>query len=206
MLVEVVTSPDGKMSAMSKAPRYPRSFGGLVGSMIVLVAAVVGFTVVREMFRGDPSEDLVGGAVDWQTNVEAVQTVTAVAWPRELPDGWTVTSADWDRTDPDRPLWRMGMITAEGDEFVGLYQQDESTDDLVEATIGEDAERDDEITIESATATEWTRWTGSDGDVAFSAVLGADTAEEATLVVYGTDQADVSELLLSLTTDPIRTK
>ncbi|MGK2874513.1 MAG: DUF4245 family protein [Nocardioides sp.] len=189
---------------MSKAPRYPRSFGGMVGSMIVLVAAVVAFTVFRGIFRDDPSDDLVGSAVDWQTNVEAVQTVATIAWPRELPDGWTVTSADWDRADPDRPLWRVGMVTGDGEEFVGLYQQDASTDDLVEATIGDDADRDDEIVIESEVASDWTRWTASGGDIAFSTVLDPDTAEETSLVVYGTDQADVSELLVSLTTDPIR--
>lgn len=190
---------------MSKAPRYPRSFGGLVGSMIVLVAAVVGFTIFRDLFRDGPADDLVGGAVDWKTNVEAVQTVATIAWPHEVPEGWTVTSADWDRTDPDRPLWRMGMTTDGADGFVGLFQQDESADDLVEATIGPDAEDDDEITIDAEVATDWTRWAAPDGDVAFSTVLNPDTVEETTLVVYGTDQDDVSSLLLSLTTDPIPT-
>lgn len=185
---------------MSKAPRYPRSFGALIGSMIVLVAAVVVFVGFRDFFRAAPAPDLVGAAVDWEPSVREIQTIATVVWPRDMAADWTVTSGDWDRTDPDRPQWRMGIDTPDG--FVGLYQQDAPVEDLVEATIGDDTSSS-EVTIDTDVADDWTRWAAPDGDVAYSTVLDPNGQDEATLVVYGTDDAEVQVLMGSLTTDPI---
>jgi hypothetical protein len=180
--------------------RYNRSFGGLVAAMIatlVFVAAYVGF---RALTRDQPDVEL---KVDYASCVAYLQEAdVSVVHPASLPPGWRATSIHFERGDP--PKWSMGMLTAE-DEFVGVVQQQEDVDDLLDHYVdpgpqqGEDASPDNALGV-----TPWQTWSDAGGDHAFSAEVGAGPLAGQTLLVYGSAPvADQEALLGLLTLDPV---
>ena len=69
-----------------RAARYERSFGGLVGSMIVLVVVLVAFVVLRSLNRDDP--EVRPEAVDYLETVRLAQAAGLdVVYPPSLPGG-----------------------------------------------------------------------------------------------------------------------
>jgi len=179
--------------------RYPRTFGGLIASMIVLVLAVVGYWVVQNATHD--SGDITASTVsDWRSTVAAIQTVAKVPYPASLPDGWRVTSADWDTTDPTRPQWRLGLVTADN-QFVGLYFQEGSLTSLVSQTVDPNAQHGPDVTIPTAVGNRWSTWTDTKGDTGYAMTLGKKS-----LVVYGTSESELRQLMGLLTTDPIKKK
>jgi hypothetical protein len=181
--------------------RYNRSFGGLVAAMIatlVFVAAYVGF---RALTRDQPE---VEQEVDYASCVAYLQEAdVTVAYPASLPPGWTATSIHFERGDP--PQWSIGMLTAD-DEFVGVVQQQEDVDDLLDHYVdpspqqGEDASPDNTLGV-----TSWQTWSDAGGDHAFSTELAAGPLAGQTLLVYGSAPvADQEAVLGLLTLDPVQ--
>lgn len=179
--------------------RYPRTFGGLIASMIVLVLAVVGYWVVQNATH-DSVDSSVTTVADWRSTVAAVQSVATVPYPSSLPDGWRVTSADWDTTDPRRPQWRLGLVTGDN-QFVGLYLQQSSLSSLVSQTVDPHAEHGTDATIATALGNTWSTWTDKDGDTGYATTLGKKN-----LIVYGTSETELRQFMGLLTTDPIKSK
>lgn len=184
--------------------RYPRTFGGLVGSMIVLVIVVVPIVLLTHWWAG-AQRNASGGtapltpAVDYLSVVGEVQEAgKTLAYPPTLPSGWTPTSADWDVvTDNTRPQWRLGILVP-GQQFAGLYEQNASEQSLVQETVGDDARRGGDVTLQTAVGSRWSTWHATDGDVGYATRQGTST-----LVVYGTSDADVRTLMGLLTTAPV---
>lgn len=178
-----------------KPGRYQRSFGGLIGSMIVLVVAVLAVVVFREVFRDTP--EVEPEAVEYLPLVGALQEAgRQVAYPADLPDGWMVTTVE---TLPgERPTWRLGLLTDDG-RFLGLVQQDEDVDDLVAEHIDEEAVEDGEVELDSAVGTSWAAFSDEGGDHGFATSLTSDLGEE-TLLVYGSAPVDDQETLVGLLT------
>ncbi|ABL80589.1 MULTISPECIES: DUF4245 domain-containing protein [unclassified Nocardioides] len=175
--------------------RYPRTTGGLVGSIIVLVLAVVAIVLVRGMFRETPSYE--PEHVDYLALVTSVQQVGLTpAYPAELPAGWYVKDATF--APGDRPVLDLAMTTADG-RFAGLHQEDRAVDELVGRYVGGDATEGDPVRIEGAVAPEWRTFSDPGGDHAFAAELG-----EETILVYGSASEDeLRDLVESLTTDKL---
>ncbi|HEU4568624.1 MAG TPA: DUF4245 family protein, partial [Marmoricola sp.] len=103
------------------APRYPRTFQGLIVSMVVLVVLVVGYWALNNGFHRTP--DVGGAAVDYRGAVHDVQQAGAplkVVYPSSLPQGWKVTSADYTPQDGPgtHPTWSLGAVTTHH-TFVG---------------------------------------------------------------------------------------
>jgi hypothetical protein len=178
------------------ARRYPRTFGGLVASMIVLVVGVLIYWVVQNATHDTQTTD--ESVPDWQTSVAQVQTVEKIAYPSTVPAGWTVTSADWDKVDdPQHPLWKLGMVTP-GQQFVGIYQQEAPATDLVRQTVAKGAPHSvGTQQIASRLGTSWEAWAGT-SDHEYTIAIGSTT-----LVVYGTDDGYVRQLIGILTTDKL---
>jgi hypothetical protein len=175
------------------ARRYPRTFGGLVGSMIVLVLAVVGYWVVQNLTHDEPH--VKPEAVDYLDTVRAVQrTGVQVVYPRTLPQGWIAREPRV--TLDDRPVWGLPMLTDDG-RFVGIQQEDESLDDLLGTYLPKGAHRGDDVRLPSGLAgvTTWSSWSDGSRDHAFAATVGEDT-----LLVYGSAPVDDLEKLVGLLT------
>lgn len=182
-------------SLPDKPGRYPRSTGGLVGSMIVLVVLVLGIVVFRGAFRDTP--EYQPDHIDYLDLVTSVQQLgLEPLYPPELPDGWYVKDASF--TPGDRPVLDLVFAT-DDDHTAGLHQEDASERDLLTTYVGSGAteDPDGELTTDLAT---WTAWTDTDGDHAFTAEHGDDT-----VLVYSSGDPDALRgLVESLTDAPLQ--
>lgn len=206
------------MSQTSSAPpgnkpgRYNRSFGGLIGSMIVLVLAVVGFVVFRGLVRADPAMDIE--EFDYLLAVEAAQAGgVTVAYPPELPEGWRSTSAGFGGSDVRE--FSINLLDAD-DEYVGLKTVADRRGAVLERALGEGYA--EEGTVEVAGRVPeltgaWDVYTLSD-DTAIVRELPTspagdgseetDSAEPTLVVVFGTyDTDELADVAATLTTAPL---
>lgn len=187
---------------MSQAPqtgqpsRYQRSFGGLVGSMIVLVLVVIGIVVFRGAFRDTPTYD--PDPVDYRSLVVSLQqNGLTPAYPDPLPHGWFVKQATFD--PGDRPVLDLAMTTADG-HFAGLHEEDEGIDALVDSLVGTDATEGEPTTVDTPVASRWRTFSAPDGDHAFAAEVGGQS-----VVVYGSaPEAELRSLVESLSTTQLK--
>lgn len=177
---------------MSEQPgRYQRSASGMVGAMVVLlliIGAYVGFRALnREELEVEPER------VDYLAAARfAQESDWTVVYPTTVPDDWKPTSV------ASRPgdAWGIGFVTPDG--FAGLHQSDDSTDDLLETYVGEDAAEVGPVQIEGA-ETPWQAYEDSGGDLG---LLGEVDGEQ--VLIYGSaPTADLQRLAGSLTTDPL---
>ncbi len=121
--------------------RYNRSFGGLIGSMIVLVLVVLGIVVFRGTFRDTPEYE--PEKIDYLALVASVQqSGLTPAYPAQLPDGWFVKDARF--VPGDRPVLDLAISTDDG-SFAGIHQEDASIDELVDTYVGDEATEGDEV-------------------------------------------------------------
>lgn len=179
----------------SGARRYPRTFGGLIGSMIVLVLAVLGYYVIQNLTHDQP--DGVPVAADYLSTVRDVQAGGyTVAYPSSLPDGW-IASHEPHFAPGDRPVWSIPLLT-DDEKFVGIQQQDAPLSDMLDVALPQGARPGEKVRLESEVAQDWSSWSSENGDHAFATQVGADT-----LLVYGSAPvSDLERLIGLLTTAP----
>src|SRR4051812_12023040 len=77
--------------------RYQRSSGGLIGALIVTVAAVVALVAFRALTSDD--EPTPVRTIDYSSSVQGARAdgKLAVLAPDHLPPGWKATSATYTR-------------------------------------------------------------------------------------------------------------
>ncbi len=176
------------MGAMSsQAGRYQRSFSGLVGALVVLLAVIAGYVAFRAVNRNDVADPVV--AIDWRpraTNARE-QADFSVLTPEELPEGWIATSARW--TGGRDAHWHLGLLTGRR-QYVGLEQRDRSVEDMVGQYVDPDAAQGEDVRIGGRT---WQSWF-DDRDQAL--VLEQD--DVTTLVVGSVDRGTVEDFARSL--------
>ena len=173
---------------MSEQPgRYQRSAAGMVGAMIVLLAVVIGFVVVRDLNRNDPADPV--RAVDYQRDAEFARQEAGfdLLAPSSLPDGWIATSARYVPGAEER--WHLGLLTAE-ERYVGVEQADDSVEDMVEQHVDAAATQGEPTTVEGR---RWSTWTDDGGDLALVREDGGTT----TLVVGHDVPADELEAFVA---------
>lgn len=176
------------MVGVSEKPgRYQRSSNGLIGALIVTLLAIGVFVLVRSLVRADV--EVEREPVDYAAAAEAARGAGFdVVAPSSLPAGWIATAIDLAQTDP--PRWGLSILT-DGEKFVGLRQEDESVDDLVEENIDEDASSGSVLELDSAVGSEWQTWTDEGGDTGYSIEYGDET-----LLVYGSaSPAELQEFI-----------
>jgi hypothetical protein len=194
---EPAATPD---PAPERPSRYDRSFGGLLAAMVVTVLFVAAYVGFRALTRDQPDLE---PDVDYASCVAYLQEAdVSVVYPRELPSGWRANAIHFVRGDP--PEWRIGLIT-DGDEFVGVVQQDGDLDDLLTKYVDENpSQGEDAAPANSLGATVWQTWSDPGGDHAFSTVLGAGPLAGQTMLVYGSAPvADQERVVQALTLDPV---
>ncbi len=204
------------MSETGRPGRYTRSTGGLVGAMLILFVAVIGFVVFRGLFRTEP--EYTPPDTDYVAVVRAVQGEGGdLVYPEDLPEGWVVNNLDYLPGLP--PTFSLALLTDE-EEFAGVIDTGAEPDELVESYVDEAAVEGDPLLVEaSEVTTEWRTFTDGGGDTAYVAEIGSDSAtggsgtgddgtdEAATrsVMVYGSADPEVlQDLLATLTTAPLR--
>lgn len=179
------------------ARRYPRTFAGLIASMIVLVVAVVGFWALNNGFHDHPDGGAV--AVDYRKAVGELQQAGAplsVIYPSALPSGWTATSADYTPQSGlgTQPSWSLGVVT-DHKTFVGLRLEAAPLDSLLTTYVDKDAEKGAPTTVHTEFGDTWATYTDRGGDTGYAVTVGDDV-----LLVYGSaDKADFTTFMQSLT-------
>jgi uncharacterized protein DUF4245 len=175
--------------------RYQRSIAGGIGSMIVLVAVVLAFVFFRGVFRDNDAVDVE--PVDYLAVVGPAQEAgLQVVYPPSLPEGWTATSVAFD--PGDRPAWGVGMLTDDG-KFVGVRQEDDDLDRLLDTYVDENAVEGETITVDGALVPEWQEWSDSGGDHAYAASIG----DQEVLVFGSAPTDDLLTIVKSLTDAPV---
>jgi hypothetical protein len=185
-----------EVSDTGRPGRYQRSFGGLIGSMIVLVLVVLGIVVFRGAFRNTPSYE--PEPVDFEAVVASLQEggLTPV-YPATLPEGWFAKDVWFERGD--RPEFDLALTTAD-EHFAGLHQEDEDVRALVDGLVGADATQGETVAIDSEVAPRWQTFSDPGGDHAFAAEVAGQT-----VLVYGSaPQEELRTLVETLTTDKLK--
>ncbi len=156
-----------------QAGRYQRSFGGLIGAMVVLVAVIVGWVAFRSVFSDNP--DSAVRVVDYREDLPVAREAAEfdLLAPDRLPTGWRSTSARF--TPMPKQAWHLGVLT-DDDDYVGLEQSDRSVRSMVEEYVDPQARRGDEVDVAGSP---WTTYTDAGGDLALVRRQGNTT----TLVV-----------------------
>ncbi len=160
---------------------------GMVGAMIVLVAVVLAFVVLRDINRTDPESPVRAVEYEQTARFARQQAAIEVVAPEPLPEGWKVTSVEF---VPRPARWHLGQLTDEG-KYVGLEQADRSPESMVETYVDQDATRGEEVTVEGDS---WTSWTDAGGDTALVRSDGSTT----TLVVGTADQRVLVDYIKTL--------
>ncbi|WP_028473377.1 DUF4245 family protein [Nocardioides alkalitolerans] len=189
-----------------KPGRYPRTFNGLIASMVVIVLGVLAFVGFRAVFRAEPTVDLQ--SVDYLSVVRLAQdSGFPVAYPPELPEEWTPTSSRFEGVDGTE--WSVGIVVGE-DDFVGVKVRTADVDDTLENVLREEYETGDPVTVDAtdpALAGEWgTATQGVDTALTLRvpSLGGATGAEGITVVVYGSlDEDALADVAAGLTTEPL---
>lgn len=182
------------------APRYQRTFHGMIVSMVVLVIAVVAFWALNNATHHTPTTDQ---SVDYKHSVAQVQQAGAplhVVYPSTLPKGWTATSADYTaQSGPGtEPSWSLGVVT-DHDSFVGLRLESAPLTSLVSTYIDKNAASDGQVTLSTPVGSTWSTFSDAGGDHGYAEEIG-----DYVLLVYGSaDKADMTTFMTSLTTDPL---
>ena len=177
---------DGGMS--EQASRYNRSFGGMIGALLVLLLVVGAFVVFRDLNRDNPPDPVQ--AVDYGTPARFARkaaTFDLVA-PRRLPSGWIATSVRFEN-GPDQS-WHVGCLTGDR-RYVGLEQEDAPLSAMLEEFVGEDATRGADVPVAGRT---WQSWTTPDDDRA----LVRQTPDVTTVVVGRVPQSTLEKFIGTL--------
>jgi hypothetical protein len=166
----------------------------MVGALIVVVALVVGWMGFRALTSDKEATPI--RTVDWAAWVKAGRAEQRLALfaPTRLPEGWRATSVEY--LGGNNPQWHLGLLTDAG-KYVGIEESRDSTTDLVEQYVDEDAVRGKDVVVDGAT---WQTWSDTGGDHALvrSVEVGGQ-AYESVLVVGSVSQAAVEDFVDSLT-------
>ncbi len=172
--------------------RYERSFGGLVGAMLVTVLAVVAFAAIRAVTSDE--QPIAVRAVNYSAEVTRAREdkQLVVMAPDRLPLGWKATSATYE--GGASASWHLGSLTDDRD-YVGVEEARASIKDLVEEHVDTKAERGDDVTIEGET---WQTWTDAGGDYALARSLTSAATVESVVVVGTAPAAEIRDFAGSL--------
>ena len=130
--------PTSVQPGMVGARRYPRTFNGLIASLVVLVAAVGGCAVLQNINHSGVSNAACSAVPDWRSTLQQAQGAGVMLdYPGTLPNGWMVTNATWDNDAvAGQPRWRIGTHSADCSQFAGLIEEQEPARTLIAAVVG----------------------------------------------------------------------
>jgi hypothetical protein len=153
--------------------RYQRSAAGMVGALVVLLAVIGGFVLLRDVNRTNPPSPVT--TVDYQKVVPFAkrQAHFQLVAPVSLPRGWRATTVNF--TDGPDEHWHLGCLTDQ-DRYVGLEQGDQSVAAMLKAYVDPSPSHGAPVLIGGQ---RWASYTDSGDDLALVRRTGRTT----TLVV-----------------------
>jgi len=151
----------------------------MVGAMLVLLAVVAAFVILREVNRTQPESSVRTVQYQQTLGYAREQADFPLVAPDTLPDGWRATSVEF---VPEPGRWHLGVLTDE-DRYVGLEQSRRSVDKMVETYVDPEAVRGREVQVGGEA---WRTWTDAGGDTALARV-----EDDLTTLVVGTAELDV---------------
>ena len=155
------------MSKTDGGGRYQRSTNGLLVAMVVTVG-VVAFVVLRTLLSADLEVELE--EVDYLEKVAQAQGAgLEPVYPPGLPDGWRATGAEVTPGQP--PGFGLSLLT-DDDEFVGVRQEDDEVDDLLEEYVVERTDEGEPFEVTGSVAPTWDTYRDDGGDLAYAAEVG----------------------------------
>ena len=143
---------------------YNRSFGGLIGAMIVMVVAVVVVWLALGLFRDEAEFEPT--PIDYDASMAALtESGAQLAYPEALPEGWRVNNLAYDPADPS---FSLALLTDE-ERFVGVYHGREDLDELLERLVDEAVEEDGTVELSDGDgeSTSWQVFGDEGGDTAY---------------------------------------
>jgi hypothetical protein len=143
-----------------QAGRYPRTFGGMVGAMMVLVAIVLVWVGFRAVTSSDPANPVQRVHYAQEVPLARKAAHFKLLAPPRLPAGWRATTVTFTDTVPQH--WHLGVLTDQ-DRYVGLEQAQQSRGSMVATYVGNDATRGAPVQVAGRT---WSTYTDSQGDLA----------------------------------------
>ncbi|HSV41546.1 MAG TPA: DUF4245 domain-containing protein [Nocardioidaceae bacterium] len=167
-----------------RAGRYQRSFSGMVGALLVLLAVILVLVLLRDGARDDVPDPV--RAIDYSESLEfyRAEAEFPLLAPPSLPDGWKATSVSF---KPARPqTWHLGVLTDEG-RYIGLEQSRDTESTMVAEHVDPGATDTDPVTIAGE---RWNAYRDEGGDYALArrsggiTTLVVGTATEDELVAY----------------------
>lgn len=161
----------------AEARRVRPMMSGVIALLVALVVAIGWY------YAGRPDESARPVATqEWAPWVKAARAdgKLVVLAPERLPAGWRATSVRY--TGGVDAQWHLGLLTGD-DKFVGLEESQDSSRDLVRTYVDEDAERGDDIELDSVV---WQVWTDAGGDYALVRSLQTPDGEPEQVLVVGT--------------------
>ena len=183
--------------AANRPGGYNRSFGGLVGAMIVMVVAVVLVWLALGLFRDDAEFEPT--PIDYDASMAALaDSGAALAYPETLPEGWRVNNLAYDPADPS---FSLAMLT-DDERFVGVYHGREDLEEVL-ARLVDDAATEEgsvELTDGDGGSATWQVFGDEGGDTAYVRV-GEQRRDPVVTIVYGSaPDEDLREVVGSLLT------
>ena len=145
-------------AAPERPARYQRSFGGMIGALLVLLVGLGTFVALRDVNRLEPAPPVQ--PVDYVEPAQFAQEEAGfeVLAPRELPEGWRATSVRFD--DGDEQSWHLGLLTAE-QRYIGVEQAERSVAAMVRDFVDAEAREGGEVEVDGET---WTAWSDPERD------------------------------------------
>ncbi len=187
------------MSEQGGAGRYTRSFNGMVGAMVFIVALVLLLVLFRTLIS-DPPEGGRPPAVDYLATVQGLQqNGFDPVYPESLPDGWVATEVGAELGED--PSYRINLYTPD-DNFVGIRQESAAGIDvetMLTEYVDENHAGEDPLVGVGDLVPRWDGWSDSGGDLAYSAVVGGETV----LVFGDVSTAELAGFVALLSTTEI---
>lgn len=172
--------------------KYQRSFGGMVGALLLTVVGVVVLLWLLGLFRSDL--EVGPERVDHlRIAAEAQDAGLDPVYPASLPEGWTATAFDV-QAGPE-PVFEIRLLTDE-ERFVGIHEEETSVSDLLERYVVEDAEVIDAYGSPGSVAARWSGYADGEGDTAYAAEVGGRT-----VLVWGSASPEELQDLIDRLTD-----
>jgi hypothetical protein len=174
---------------------YQRSASGLVGALLVTLLVIGAFVAFRALNRDELETS--PESVDYLEQAGLAQEAgLEVVYPRDLPQGWRATNVQV--APGERPVWAVSLLT-DAQRYVGIRQEDDQLDDLLETYVDEEVEARSDVLVEGSVAQKWQVFEDDGGDLAYAAELGDDV-----VIVYGSaGEEDLQLVLERLTTEPV---
>lgn len=141
-----------------KPNRYELPTMSIVGAMVVTLALVVGFVLVRGALRDNSATPV--RTVEYAHLLKAGKEdgKLLLLSPVPMPSGWRATSARY--TSGAGARWHLGILTS-SNKYVGIEEARSTVGDLLGASVRGEPTKGEEVTIDGVT---WQSWRGETGD------------------------------------------